>query len=471
MFSIKMKIFIIWILIALTAACNIQTKQTYYINKDGSGKLILEYERERGSGKDMKDNLLTDKEILQNEIIKLILRSEGFDAWKNLSGNIYTKENKKKLKIIATGYFKDFNQIKINEITLSKITYKVIKDSAYLNIEMETDKLKKTPPAKAKRKAEKDIQEWNSPLMTSVKTSIRKSSYNLTFHMPGKIHKKNSFLTNQNTASIAIQGSAAINAFDKIMANQAILEKAYANGNKSFFTSIFYQSVFGNPNPPSVSARGPLKNHFNYAAESKKAKDQLKQSLAAAGVKEELLIERRSFYFASAVQSSRINKVKQFISEGVDINYRKKDFSGRTPVFIAVENNHSEIVKILLDAKADVNIANEYGLMPLMTAVNPSGKKIDLSIVKMLIQAGADLNASVDGKPVLFHAVDGGSLECIKLLIDSGADTDAVFEQTFDPDPDNPSGRFRLSLLEYVRRGSQMENQELIEFLKKSGAK
>ncbi|HEY6340284.1 MAG TPA: ankyrin repeat domain-containing protein [Bryobacteraceae bacterium] len=86
---------------------------------------------------------------------------------------------------------------------------------------------------------------------------------------------------------------------------------------------------------------------------------------------------------------------------------------GWTPLLTAVQNNHCQLAKYLLDHGANPNLANKSGWTPLYLAVDnrniESGdypvRDADmdhLEFIKLLIDRGADVNARVCG--VEFHA-------------------------------------------------------------------
>jgi len=82
----------------------------------------------------------------------------------------------------------------------------------------------------------------------------------------------------------------------------------------------------------------------------------------------------------------------------------------------ASENGQLELVKLLIDAGADVTADNNY-------AIIWASYKGHLEVVKLLIDAGADVTAD-DNKAIRWVS-QKGHLEIVKLLIDNGADVTA----------------------------------------------
>ncbi|MCK5644078.1 MAG: ankyrin repeat domain-containing protein, partial [Gammaproteobacteria bacterium] len=109
-----------------------------------------------------------------------------------------------------------------------------------------------------------------------------------------------------------------------------------------------------------------------------------------------------------------IGKIQEAIQAGADVNVRNK--YGVTPLMMASQNGHVEVVKLLLAAKANVNAVDKTdGVTPLLIA----SVKGHTEIVKLLIAAKADVNAvrKTDGVTPLFMASRDGHTEIVKLLL------------------------------------------------------
>lgn len=118
------------------------------------------------------------------------------------------------------------------------------------------------------------------------------------------------------------------------------------------------------------------------------------------------------------------DNVKNLIAKGANVN-AQTDFSeddifenSQTPLSYAVDKNHTEIVKILLDNKATVS-NEQKGSTPLVSACANGNAKV----VQMLIIHGADVNipAGEDFTP-LFAATINNKPEIVEILINAGAD-------------------------------------------------
>lgn len=98
--------------------------------------------------------------------------------------------------------------------------------------------------------------------------------------------------------------------------------------------------------------------------------------------------------------------------------------NGITPLQYECGRNRDiskEHTEILLNASADPNIRSKYGDTALTRAINHHDA--DLEIIRMLLEAGADVNlADGEKRPPLFYALNNQSPEAVRMLIETGAD-------------------------------------------------
>ena len=120
-----------------------------------------------------------------------------------------------------------------------------------------------------------------------------------------------------------------------------------------------------------------------------------------------------------AVEERNVKCVELLISQGADINHMCT--FGATPLLVAIENGDGDCVDMLLQHNAKVNNVKSdlTQLSVLMCAVLLK----DQRIVRSLLEAGAVVNdaCGIDGLTPLMAAIQRGSFECQKILLDYGA--------------------------------------------------
>lgn len=99
------------------------------------------------------------------------------------------------------------------------------------------------------------------------------------------------------------------------------------------------------------------------------------------------------------------------------------DCQGFSPLMKAAFGGHENCVHALLKAKAEVSLATRWGDQAIHFA--SGNRQNGHRMVPLLLDHGADVNAQGESKP-LHHAANSGSLETLRLLLDSGAELEAV---------------------------------------------
>ena len=93
-----------------------------------------------------------------------------------------------------------------------------------------------------------------------------------------------------------------------------------------------------------------------------------------------------------------------------------------TPLYLAVRGGHFAAAKLLIERGADVNAAPTPLLGP---ALMPAVAKRRIDLINLLLDGGANPNSRRGGETALHIAVNLGCLDCVKALVEAGADVNA----------------------------------------------
>jgi len=120
-----------------------------------------------------------------------------------------------------------------------------------------------------------------------------------------------------------------------------------------------------------------------------------------------------------AVESNNVASVKQLIAQGVNIN--ELEPNGDAPLVMAAYLGHAEIVKLLLEAGADVT-AVDPGMKA--TALHAAAYAGRTEVAKLLIQhkIAIDQQGPYNGYTALHDAIWQNNIETAAALINAGAD-------------------------------------------------
>ncbi|XP_077247379.1 ankyrin repeat family protein isoform X1 [Tasmannia lanceolata] len=114
------------------------------------------------------------------------------------------------------------------------------------------------------------------------------------------------------------------------------------------------------------------------------------------------------------------------ISKGVDVDSQS---DAGTPLIWAAGHGQQDAVKALLEHHANPNAETDDNITPLLSSVAAGS----LPCLEILIQAGANANVSAGGVTPLHIAAENGSIEIINCLLKAGADPNASDEDGLKP--------------------------------------
>lgn len=124
-----------------------------------------------------------------------------------------------------------------------------------------------------------------------------------------------------------------------------------------------------------------------------------------------------------ASREGDIAAVRKLLSDNKNVNITNR--GGVTPLMLAARNGHEKIANLLINKGADVNVSDTANYTPLLNAMFSNS----INIVKLLIENGAKVNQCSEYSrhtPLIYAAKSTYNPELVQLLIDKGADVNAV---------------------------------------------
>jgi len=142
---------------------------------------------------------------------------------------------------------------------------------------------------------------------------------------------------------------------------------------------------------------------------------------------------RTALYLACT--SQQLEVVQILLEAGADVNHTSKK---HYPLIAACGTRNVEIINLLVSAGADVTCSNSSKETCLHVLINPSSSVTDsqkhsvcvseidavISVMKSLLEAGADVNAiSSQEETVLYRASKAGQYDIVRMLLNANAET------------------------------------------------
>lgn len=129
-----------------------------------------------------------------------------------------------------------------------------------------------------------------------------------------------------------------------------------------------------------------------------------------------------------AARKADFSEIKKYLLQGASPNSRNR--LGKTTLYLAIEKNRPDIVQLMLDSGADVNLSSVESVTPLIAA-SYSG---NINIIDLILSKHPNLEATDRlHKSALIYAAGMGHREAVKHLIDAGAKVDASYIDALTP--------------------------------------
>ncbi|HEY5871262.1 MAG TPA: ankyrin repeat domain-containing protein [Candidatus Tectomicrobia bacterium] len=127
--------------------------------------------------------------------------------------------------------------------------------------------------------------------------------------------------------------------------------------------------------------------------------------------------------------------VEALLNKGASVKERY-GLDKATPLMWAAQNTSEDVVKILLSHGASVKDVDSDGMTALHYAFKNKSKKAKLDIVRLLIEAGTDVNLAAEGglTPILMAALSEDK-DGVRFLLVYGADPNKVYRAKGDSIP------------------------------------
>ena len=142
---------------------------------------------------------------------------------------------------------------------------------------------------------------------------------------------------------------------------------------------------------------------------------------AAAAVASALAATPDDTRLVAAIRAHDLAKARGFIAEGIPVN--TLDAQSASALHWAAHANDLEAVQLLLEAHANPNLANRFGVTPLHEAATVANPEM----LTAMLDAGGNANAAFGaGETVLMTAARAGDAESVSALLAHGGQVDAT---------------------------------------------
>jgi len=259
--------------LAVAAGGCLEEKSEYFLNPDGSGKVIYEsYILSMDMGMGMAAPAQDPNAKVAETLQTITTQSKGVDAWKNVSCNAASDG---RIHFKGTAYFRDINKLAIQNKML-KFPMKR-NEGGQIVIAFDTENTEQFGgeeiPAnlsdeEIEKRIEKSKAEYNQSRMM-VAAFMPSLKLEAILHLPGTIAEASNFeRIDDKTVRVAIEGQKLLAVMDAIMNDDQLLREQLKAGKKmTDDDAMMNEKLFGQKAPVQVVVNPASENVFDYEAE------------------------------------------------------------------------------------------------------------------------------------------------------------------------------------------------------------
>jgi len=290
----------ICILLLLISGC-IDNDDTYYLNPDGSGKVMhkaliqsANMQWNMGTGDE-----LSDEEKLKNVIRDEIDKAQGVDSWQDVQ---YSNEGDA-IRFEGTAYFKNINKLKFHNggtkiDLLNTITF--MRDGEYMILEIKSERKEKEKEGKnqtglseeeilAEIEKQKAEYQKSRMMITGLLGTMR---IKRKFYLPGNASHVVNFEKQEDGSFVSdFQGSKILEVYDSWMNDDDLIRKNIEQGRNMMKDGVggggddkINEITFGTHGPIIVEAEYQNQPLFDYDAEVALARQQYESIAEGLGI-------------------------------------------------------------------------------------------------------------------------------------------------------------------------------------------
>jgi len=141
------------------------------------------------------------------------------------------------------------------------------------------------------------------------------------------------------------------------------------------------------------------------------------------------IFENPELEVAKAIRKNNPKAIEQLVKTQPTINLDKPGKGGMTLLFWAAAHRYPNTVEKLLQMGANPNVVLDDGKDKTHIIAMCASGKIDKTF-ELLLKYNADPNGEMQGTPAIFKTVYARRFDRMRLLLDKGADINAIDKQT-----------------------------------------